>query len=53
MYPIVKKNVKRSGNIDCIKEILSFENLMKDGDNLIADFMNLSYKKLSKKTFKI
>ena len=46
MYPIVKKNVKRSGNLNCIKEILSFENLMNHGDNLIEDFMNLKCKKI-------
>ena len=46
MYPIVKKNVKRSGNLNCIKEILSFENFMNHEDNLIEDFMNLKYKKI-------
>ena len=46
MYPIVKKNVKRSGNLNCIKEILSFENLMNHGENLIEDFMNLKCKKI-------
>ena len=46
MYPIVKKNVKRSGNLNCIKEILSYENFMNDGDTLIANFMSLKYKKI-------
>ena len=46
MFPIVKKNVKRSGNLNCIKEILSFENFMNHEDNLIEDFMNLKYKKI-------
>lgn len=46
MYPTVKKSAKRSGNLNCIKEILSYEDFMNDGDKLIADFMDLKHKKI-------
>ena len=46
MYPTLKKSVKRSGSLECIKEILTFEQLMSNDDNLIQRFLNQKYQKI-------
>ncbi len=46
MYPILKKNVKKSSEISAIRSILEIENLIDNEDNIISNFMNLDCKKL-------
>jgi 16S rRNA (guanine1516-N2)-methyltransferase len=46
MYPILKKNVKKSGEISAIRSILEIEDLIDDEDNIITNFMKLDCKKL-------
>ena len=46
MYPILKKNVKKSGEISAIRSILEIEDLIDDEDNIITNFMKLDFKKL-------
>ena len=46
MYPILKKNVKKSGEISAIRSILEIENLIDDEDNIISNFMKFDCKKL-------
>ena len=46
MYPISKKNIKKSGELRAIRSILEIENLIHDDDSIINSFMNCEYKKL-------
>ncbi len=46
MYPIAKKNLKKSGVLMSLSEILDFESLAGNEDYLINNFMNFEYKKL-------
>ena len=46
MYPMLKKNIKKSGEISAVGSILEIENLIDDQDFLIKSFMNESFKKL-------
>jgi len=46
MYPISKKNIKKSGELRAIRSILEIENLIHDDDSIINSFMNSEYKKL-------
>ena len=46
MYPKLKKNIKKSGEISAVGSILEIENLIDDQDFLIKSFMNESFKKL-------
>ena len=46
MYPILKHNIKKSGELDVIRSILEIENLSNDEDSMINDFMRLDYKKI-------
>ena len=45
MYPILKKNIKKSGNLGTIKHILKLENL-KNNDEIISTFLKSNYKKI-------
>ncbi len=46
MYPVVKKNIKKSGDLRSIGSILEIESLVSDEDYLINNFINSEYKKL-------
>ena len=46
MYPILKHNIKKSGELNAIRSILEIENLSNDEDSMINDFMRLDYKKI-------
>ena len=46
MFPVSKKNIKKSGKIETIKKILELENFEDNSDSLIKDFLSLSYKKI-------
>ena len=46
MYPITKKNIKKSGNINAITKILKLENLENNEDEFISSFMESNYKKI-------
>ena len=46
MYPITKKNQKKSGLIEAIKFLQRKENLVEDGDDLIDKFMMNDFKKI-------
>ena len=46
MYPILKKNIKKSGNLETIKHILKLENLDKDNDEIISMFLESNYRKI-------
>ena len=52
MYPILKHNIKKSGELNAIRSILEIENLSNDEDSMINDFM-LDYKKIILKDLKI
>ena len=46
MYPRLKKNLKKSGNLETIKQILKLENLDKNNDEIINKFLESNYKKI-------
>ena len=46
MYPILKKNIKKSGDLNSLRSILKIENILIDEDSLIDGFMKTDYKKL-------
>ena len=46
MYPITKKNQKKSGLIEAIKFLQRKENLVEDGEDLIGKFMMDDFKKI-------
>ena len=46
MYPEIKKNNKKTGNIEGIKKILKLENLWNNNDEIIDAFFKNSYKKI-------
>jgi len=46
MFPVSKKNIKKSGKIETIKKILELENFEDNSDSLIKNFLSLSYKKI-------
>ncbi|MFL2710553.1 MAG: class I SAM-dependent methyltransferase [Gammaproteobacteria bacterium] len=58
MYPIIKKNTKKTGNIEHIKKILEYEELKKEDSEIIEEFLKCKFKKIilkrplkSKKTY--
>ncbi len=46
MYPIPKKNIKKSGDLNSLRSILESENILIEEDALIDSFMQTDYKKL-------
>ena len=46
MYPELKKNILRSGNIAVIKDILKIEMIKDYGDNIFFEFKKNDYKKI-------
>ena len=46
MYPIFKKNTKKSGKIESIKKILELENFKDENDNFIKKFFDVDYRKI-------
>ena len=46
MYPIFKKNTKKSGKIESIKKILDLENFKDENDNFIENFFDVDYRKI-------
>ncbi len=46
MYPIVKKNIKKSGDLRSISAILELESMAGNENYIINNFMNFKYKKL-------
>ena len=46
MYPIPKKNIKKSGDLNSLRSILEIENILIEEDSLIDNFMQADYKKL-------
>ena len=46
MYPILKNNIKKSGELSAIRSILAIENLSSNEDSLINNFMGIDYKKI-------
>ena len=46
MYPVLKKNIKKSGELAALRSILEIENLIDDADSIIKSFINFGYKKL-------
>ena len=46
MYPVIKKNVKKSGDLDTVKSILKIEKISTDENILIDNFIKTDYKKL-------
>jgi 16S rRNA (guanine1516-N2)-methyltransferase len=46
MYPIPKKNIKKSGDLNSLRSILESENILIEEDSLIDSFMQSDYKKL-------
>ena len=46
MYPIPKKNIKKSGDLDALRSILEIENILIEEDSFIDSFMHHDYKKL-------
>ncbi len=46
MYPMLKKNTKKSGKIEFIKKILELENFRDEKDYLIEKFFDFDYKKI-------
>ncbi len=46
MYPRPKKNLKKSGNLETIKQILKLENLDKNNDEIISMFLESNYRKI-------
>ena len=46
MYPRLKKNLKKSGNLETIKQIIKLENLDKNNDEIISMFLESNYRKI-------
>ena len=46
MYPVIKKNVKKSGDKDTVRSILEIEKISSDENILIDNFIKTDYKKL-------
>lgn len=46
MYPISKKNIKKSGDLDSLRSILEIENILYEENALINSFMEEDYQKL-------
>jgi 16S rRNA (guanine1516-N2)-methyltransferase len=46
MYPVIKKNVKKSGDLDSVRSILEIEKISSDENILIENFIKTDYKKL-------
>ena len=46
MYPLMKKNIKKSGDLDIVRSILEIERIPADDNSLIDNFIKLDYKKL-------
>ena len=46
MYPLMKKNIKKSGELDIVRSILEIERIPADKNSLIDNFIKLDYKKL-------
>ena len=46
MYPVIKKNVKKSGDLDSVRSILEIEKISTDENILIDNFIKTDYKKL-------
>tara|TARA_B100000941_G_C28464812_1_gene532914 strand:- start:573 stop:1304 length:732 start_codon:yes stop_codon:yes gene_type:complete len=46
MYPILKNNIKKSGELSAIRSILAIEKLSSNEDSLINNFMGIDYKKI-------
>tara|TARA_Y100000992_G_scaffold302211_1_gene275484 strand:+ start:475 stop:1206 length:732 start_codon:yes stop_codon:yes gene_type:complete len=46
MYPKLKKNLKKSGNLETIKKILKLENLDKNNDEIVSTFLESNYRKI-------
>ena len=46
MYPLMKKNIKKSGELDIVRSILEIERIPADKNSLIDSFIKLDYKKL-------
>ena len=46
MYPLMKKNIKKSGELDIVRSILEIERIPADENSLIDSFIKLDYKKL-------
>ncbi|MBL32943.1 MAG: hypothetical protein CMD79_03585 [Gammaproteobacteria bacterium] len=46
MYPISKKNIKKSGDLDSLRSILEIENILNEENSLINSFMKEDYQKL-------
>ena len=46
MYPILKKNQKKSGSIEAIKFLQKYENSSEDNEELINNFLSNDFKKI-------
>jgi 16S rRNA (guanine1516-N2)-methyltransferase len=46
MYPVIKKNQKKSGAIEAIKFLQKQENFIDDSEELINKFLNNDFKKI-------
>ena len=46
MYPVIKKNVKKSGDLESVRSILEIEKIYPDENILIENFIKTDYKKL-------